>query len=325
MEIKKVYDFDDIMLADFSIDLYGEKDDIFIVGASFEERCTALKYYLKDGYKCKNAIVYYNEDNCNYEKNLELLENILKDKVQNEVIKKKGSHRNIFKKNTVITEIAEYCKAHENVEGGTNIAIDITGFTRIDLIIILDYIKSYLNNVRIKLIYVSPKEHGEWLSKGYTEICNIAGFSGCYDVLKPVALIILSGFEKERPVNLVEAYEPQKIFLGLSNPAVQDAFGKRNAEVHCELLSDPNVQKFDFSANDIKLCYDDIEKIVNDKKNDYNIVIAPLCTKLSTIACFLLALKYPEIQLVYCYPQEYNYEKYSSGMKKLLIDYLQLQ
>lgn len=324
MEIKKVYNFNDIMVDDFSIDLYGEKDDIFIIGASFEERGVALKYYLNDDYRCKSAIIYYNEDNCNYEKNLELIENILKEKVQNEVIKKEGSHRNILKKNKVMTEIAEYCKEHENVEDVTNIVIDITSFTRIDLIIILDYIKSYLSNVIIKLIYVSPKEHGKWLSKGYTEISNIAGFSGCYDVLKPVALIILSGFEKERPLNLVEAYEPQKVFLGLSNPAVQDAFGKRNAKAHCELLSHPNVQKFDFSASDIKLCYDDVEKIIKDQRNDYNIVVAPLCTKLSTIACFLLAQKYQEIQLVYCYPQEYNCETYSSGMNKLLIDYLKL-
>lgn len=322
MKIKKVYDFNDIVVSSFSIDLYGEKDDVFIIGASFEERGTALKYYLKDNYKCKNAIIYYNEDNCNYEKNLEIIENILQEKVQNEVIKKEGSHRNIFKKNSVMTEIAEYCKAQENLEDVTNIVIDITGFTRIDLIIILDYIQSYLKNVKIKLIYVSPKEHGKWLSKGYTEISNIAGFSGFYDVLKPVALIILSGFEKERPLNLVEAYEPQKVILGLSNPAVQDAFGKRNAEVHCELLSHPNVQKFDFSAGDIKLCYVDVEKVIKDIRNDFNIVIAPLCTKLSTIACFLLAQKYPEIQLVYCYPQEYNYETYSCGMKKLLIDYL---
>lgn len=322
MEIKKNYSINDIMEDSFSIDLCGEKDDIFIIGASFEERGIALKYYLKDDYRCKNAIIYYNADNCNYEKNLELIESILKQKVQNEVIIKEGSHRNIFKKNEVMTEIAEYCKAHENVEDVTNIVIDLTSFTRIDLIILLDYIKSYLHNTKIKLIYVSPKEHGSWLSKGYTEISNIAGFSGCHDVLKPVALIILSGFEKERPLNLVEAYEPQEVFLGFSNPAVQDVFGKRSLEVHSELLSHSNVQKFDFAASDIKLCFDVVEKIIKDKRMDFNIVIAPLCTKLSTIACFLLAQEYPEIQLVYCYPQEYNCETYSRGIEKLLIDYL---
>lgn len=324
MKNKKVYEFDEIISGDFSIDLHGEEDDIFIIGASFEERSTALKNYLKEEYRCKNAIIYYNDDNVDYEMNLEQIKNTLQEKVQDELIILEGSHRDIFKKNKTMIEIAEFCKSHKNEKGGTNIAIDITSFTRLDLIIILDYIKSYLDEVIIKVIYVSPMEHGDWLSKGYTEISNIIGFSGCYDVLKPTALIILSGFEKERPLNMVEAYEPQKIFLGLSNPAVQDSFGKRNATVNCELLHYPNVSKFDFAASDIELCYYSIEQIIVDNIKECNVVVAPLCTKLSTIACFLLARKYPEVQLIYCYPLEYNYVSYSKGVKKIIIDYLNL-
>ena len=322
MEKKKTYEFVEIVDSDFSIDLNGENDDIFIIGASFEERSIALEQYLKENYRCKNAIIYYNDDNTCYETNLEKINKTLEGKVQEEIIIKEGSHRNILKKNKIMIEIAEFCRTHKNKNGCTNIAIDITSFTRVDLIIILDYIKSYLEDVIIKVIYVSPMEHGEWLSKGYTEISNIMGFSGCYDVLKPTALIILSGFEKDRPINMVEAYEPQKVFLGFSNPAVQDSFGKRNAEVHNDLLHYQNVYRFDFAASDIWQCYESLEKIIKENIKEYNIVIAPLCTKLSTIACFLLARNYPEVQLVYCYPLEYNYETYSKGVRKILIDYL---
>lgn len=318
---KDSYGFDEIKLGEFSIDLNGETDDIFIIAASFEERGTAVVSYLKDNYKCKNAIIYYNGDNCNYRKNLALIKKHLNQKSENELIVKEGSHRNIQKKNKIMTEIAEYCKDHVRKDIA-NIAIDITSFSRIDLIILLDYLVSYIKNVKIKLIYVSPEGHGEWLSKGYSEISNIAGFCGRFDVLKPTALIILSGFEKERPMNLIEAYEPQEVFLGFSNPAVQEAFGERNANSQTELSNCPNVRQFDFSARNIKECCDNIDRIIKEKIIDYNIVLAPLCTKLTAVACFLLAKKYPEIQLVYCYPQEYNYETYSTGMSKLFIEYL---
>ena len=39
---KDSYGFDEIKLGDFSIDLNGETDDIFIIAARFEERGTAV-------------------------------------------------------------------------------------------------------------------------------------------------------------------------------------------------------------------------------------------------------------------------------------------
>ncbi len=318
---EKSFELDEVIQENFCIDINGEKDDIFIIAASFEDRGKAVEIYLKESYRCKNTIIYYNEDNQNYEKNMDAIEKVLKIKTENQLLKVKGNHRNIKRKNEAMSEIADFCKKYSNQEI-TNIAIDITSFSKIDLIVLMDYIITYIEKVNIKLIYVSPTEHGEWLSKGYSEICNVVGFSGNFDVLKPVALIILSGFEKERPVNLIEAYEPQEVFLGVSNPAVQDAFGRRNIDSQLELLDYSNVQKFDFSARDIKECYNNIENVVKEKSDQYNIVLAPLCTKLSTVACFLVAKKYPDLQLVYCYPQEYNYESYSRGIKKLFIEYL---
>lgn len=318
---KKSYGFDEIKQADFCIDLHNESDDIFIIAASFEERGTAINYYLKNNYRCENAIIYYNDDNYNYEGNLIKIKECLENKSKNQLLIKEGSHRDVQKKNKIMIEIAQFCREHMN-NNVTNIVIDITSFSRIDLIILLDYLMLYVENIKVKLLYVSPVEHGAWLSKGYSEISNIVGFCGNFDVLKPTALIILSGFEKERPLNLIEAYEPQEVFLGFSNPAVQKAFGERNAYSQANLLNFPNVQQFNFSARDIKECYNSIEKIIQEKSKLYNIALAPLCTKLTAVACFLLAKKYQDIQLVYCYPQQYNYETYSFGINELFIDYL---
>ena len=316
----KCYEYKDLVDGNIDIDIEDEYDDIFILSASFEERVTTIVSKLKENYKCGNCIVYFNEDNELYEDNLLIIQEIMRKKVEYPIISVKGSHRDVFLKHEAMVNIANYCKEHQRTDT-TNIAIDITGFSKIDLIVLLDFLTTYINNPRIKLIYVSPIEHGDWLSKGHLGTCNIPGFCGNYDPLKNTKLIILTGFETERAKNLIEEYQPQEVYLGLSNPPVQPEFGNINIELQKELLSYPNVTKFDFSAKDIAECYVSLCNIIRENAN-YNLVIAPLCTKLSAVACFKVAKENPNIQLVYCYPQEYNYEKYSKGALKAFVEYL---
>ena len=317
----KCFELNELKDDSINIDLEGESDDILILSASFEERGLTLAKKLDDKYRCENCIIYYNEDNQNYYDNLVFLESTMRDKTVNRINIYKGSHRDAKIKNTAMNEIADFCRKHKGVDS-TNVAIDITGFTKIDLIVLLDFLVAYIDNMKIKLIYVSPKEHGDWLSKGFSGICNIPGFCGNYDILKKTALIILSGFEKDRPKNLIEEYEPQEVYLGLSNPAVQDKFGQINRDLQEELLSCSNVKTFDFSAKEMSECYEVVRALVEKLKDEFNIVIAPLCTKLSAVACFKVAKEYPNIQLIYCYPQEYNYDSYSLGSRKVFVEYV---
>ena len=318
MGYPKCLEFDEICLENMDINLIEEKDDIFIVSASFEERASALQYYLDDDYKCKLGIIYVNEDNVAYEGSLNTIKKFLEKKCNGNLKVQMSSHRNIEKKNQAMLEIVNYCK--EYINEGINITIDVTCFSRIDLIVLLDYITSYIKNSKIKIIYSSPVRHGEWLSRGYSEISNIIGFPGVFDASKSTALVVLSGFEVERPLNFIEEYEPDKIFLGVSNPAVLDEFGKRNYLVQRGLLDLSNVCEFEFSARNINECLNNLENIVTKEINNFNIVLAPLCTKMTTVASFIFARRHPEVQLAYCYPQEYNVTDYSSGIKQIFVD-----
>ena len=49
-----------------------------------------------------------------------------------------------------------------------------------------------------------------------------------------------------------------------------------------------------------------------------------MSTKLSTIASYLLAKHYPQIQISYCVPGEYNIESYSDGAKTVFAEELTL-
>lgn len=319
MGYPKVFDFKEMCIESGNNNMIDEKDDIFIVAASFEERSNGLQYYLKANYKCKRGIIYINEDNLNYETNLGIIKETLERKSDENIVILWSNHRNIEKKNRAMLEIVNCCKEYIKNEV-VNITIDITCFSRIDLIILLDYITSHIKNSNVKIIYLVPEKHGKWLSRGYSEICNIIGFPGVFDASKPTALVVLSGFEAERPLNFIDVYEPDRIFLGIGNPAVFDEFGERNYLIQKSLLDLSNVCEFEFSARSIDECLHSLECVIAKEMDNYNLVIAPLSTKMTTVASFLFAKKHPEVQLAYCFPQEYNIKDYSLGIKQLFID-----
>lgn len=313
----------------------GSSIDVLLAGMSFEDRCTALtKYITSDSVNhvilFKNTDIAGSERNTNAENCLRSMEtkykiilnflhssNITVDTVLSQ-------HRNMKRKMEAVKEVLDHIRKKCVALNRENICIgvDTTCFTRIDLIILLDYLFDVFPSAQIRIIYVSPKDHaGDWLTRGYSGLDSILGFPGEMDYLKKKALVILSGFEGERPQNFIEEYEPDVIYMGLSDkdPTCKE-FGARNVEIQRRLLSADNVTTFHFSARSIEKCYFDIDQIISPLLKDYNVIIAPLCTKLSVVASFLYAKKHPEIQLSYCYPREYNWEHYSSGISKIYIE-----
>ena len=231
-------------------------------------------------------------------------------------------HRDLDEKmkaiDSLMSDLRNVIQEEENI---MRIAIDTTCFTRIDLLIILDHLYDLFPNSIIKIIYIRPKDHAnDWLTRGYSGIESILGFAGSYDYLKKTLLVILSGFEEERPRNFIDEYEADCVFFGTSekNPT-KDQFGKRAQQVQRQFLCFDSISSFNFSANSIHQCFEDLETTLSPYLSNCNIVIAPLCTKLSVVAAFLMAKKYPHIQLAYCFPKEYNWRNYSSGMDEIYI------
>lgn len=309
--------------------------DIIISCISFEERCTAVCKNLKEQGKIRTVLLYHNTDACaSASKNddgcldaINKWQSEIENHLKNLRIKYHifaGRHRNIRIKLKAIKEIILEIKNYLGEDSKRPvIGLDVTCFSRIDLIILLDYLFDFFPNAIVKTIYVRPNEHDNtWLTKGYSAIDSIIGFSGCYDYLKKDLLVILSGFEKERPQNYIDAYEPDKIMFGSSYTHPTKAmFGAMTKDVKDYFLEQyKNTIAFDFSADSISACLSDLESAVTPELANHNVIVAPLCTKLSVIATFLYAKKHPEIQLAYCYPKEYNWERYSTGMEQFYID-----
>lgn len=312
----------------------GGECDILITSVSFEERCTAICTYLKTKEKLKHVFLYRNMD-----------VSVFENEQEKEACKKKidgyhdmidhsleelditctlfeSKHRNSDARIEKISEMIDKIKEIRESQLINCIAIDATCFTRIDLVVLLDYLFDCIQDVCIKIIYIRPANHAEdFLSKGYSGIESILGFAGSYDYLKKSLLVIMAGFEEERPRSFIEEYEADSILFGTSeNKPTKIEFGKRTELLRSKFMGISEIECFDFSANSVYDCLNDLEKALNHYLPKYNIIIAPLCTKLSVVAAFLFAKKHQQIQLAYCYPEEYNWRAYSSGMDSVYIE-----
>lgn len=300
-------------------------DDIFLVCASYESRSLAGVESLSEDYHAKKGIIYVNEefiqglDGQRTRKNMKQLEEQLEPHCD-EVVIAMGSW--------LETDVQlDTLKEHLTVPStdGPTVTIDTTTFNREALLVTLTLLKLRFASVSTRLIYISAEEHGEWLSRGHRLTRNILGFSGIIYSNKPTALVVLSGFETERTLNIIENLEPTKVLLGIGNPPTDQKFLNRTKEQQKIILNRQETENFEFAANDINKARIKLENIIDEYTPDWNIVIAPMSTKLSTVGTWMAAQKHPEVQVTYCLPGRYNTENYSTGRSEIYIDIINIQ
>lgn len=297
-----------------------DSDDLFLVCASFEPRSVTATQCLGESYRAKKGLIYHNRSensSDNIEDNLEKLRRLLESKCDTVKIVE-GSVSDAVKqfraiKDAVLEEgILNSCQA---------ITIDSTTFNREALLVAMGLIRTNYPSPMIRVLYVSPIDHGKWLSRGFREVRSIIGFPGVQRADKPTTLVVLTGFEPDRVTKIVEEHGPDKVLLGFGNPPTQKSFLSRNvADQEKLVFSKQEVQKFDFPANSIEACHHCLELLLRDELPSHNVIIAPMSTKLSTLGAYLTAEAHPEIQLTYGVPGEYNTKDYSYGAESILVD-----
>ena len=216
--------------------------------------------------------------------------------------------------------------------GIQEILIDVTTFTHEMLLIILGVLwKKKALFRKVMFVYVGaetycPNEKEIWLSKGCREVRSILGFPGLLVPKKQLCLTILVGFEHERALGLIEKVDPDILYMGCGIVREEHVTSSYHLEpmatfnnLHRSLVaSRPNVNTFEFSAKDIYNTMAAIQNVIKDSSN-YNQIIVPMNTKMSTLAIGMIALENPQIQLCYAEPETYNYENYSSCGNSVMI------
>ncbi|MFA9502018.1 hypothetical protein ACERIM_04470 [Natrinema sp. H-ect1] len=300
-----------------------ESDDLFIVSAGFEPRATAAVDALSSGYHARVGIVYVNEELLSEPDVGSTKDNLksLKDKLQNhcdEVRVARGSWLDPVKQLRALErEMEEF---NSGQDSSVQASIDSTCFSKETLLILLNLLYRRFKPDSPKIFYISPKEHGQWLSRGHRKIRNILGQSGLHKSTRPTTLILLSGFESDRTEKIIEEFEAPEVLLGIGDPPTNPEFLDRNEDEQDMILSQPEVDTFQFPAASINGTKNTVSNIIQDRISERNIVVAPQSTKLSTIGAWEASRDHFEVQMTYSVPGEYNYDSYSTGIDELYID-----
>lgn len=280
----------------------------FICFASFESRCLSIPQVINPDKIVKTWIIRNNYGRT-AEANQSNFDTIKKNLNNNEEVG--FSLKRSDKIADLIFELVKELKTL-NVK---NIVVDISTFTHEVLLILLKALYVSKNEFeKILFLYNGAERYSEWLSKGCKDIRNVIGYPGYWNPAYKYHLIVLSGFEQERITGLVEILEPDSLSLGVCNDSTNDnhndailQYRKRFEEWAQNLQVLKKYERFDFSCINIEDTIKNIEKII-DSDNEMNYILAPLNTKLSTVAAGIVGLRNENIQLCYPIPEAYNIE-----------------
>lgn len=212
------------------------------------------------------------------------------------------------------------------------VIVDISTFTHEVLLILIKALYVSKNDFnKVMFLYNGAYRYSEWLSKGCKDIRNVVGYPGYWNPAYKYHLIVLSGFEQERIAGLVEVLEPDSLSLGVCSDSTNDnhndtirQFRKRFDDWARNLQVLKKYERFDFSCIDIEETVRNIEKII-DSNREMNYILAPLNTKLSTVAAGIVALKNETIQLCYPIPEAYNTEYALPSENVTIVDLLSIE
>jgi hypothetical protein len=296
-------------------------DDLFIAFASYETRCKAVAETFAPEYRCKNTLVFYNREFVSRgatEKNLDALFSITK----KFAFSSKAVEISLSFPSNIVSSLHEQIFNSEIELEGKAVTIDISTFPRLELLLLLRYLKMLNTGEKIRILYTKPKKYGQWLSKGFKEVVTVPSFAGTQIPGRKKLLIILAGFEEERMIRLWEEHEPSKTILVMGDPPTSASFLEINKLRSHMIRNRENVHEERAAANDPFSARDALENLLQNHKRDYNIFISPMNTKIQTVGLFLLAQRYSWFQITLAVPNDYNVTGYSSGAEEIFEFYI---
>lgn len=192
------------------------------------------------------------------------------------------------------------------------LVVDISTFTH-EILAILIFVLFHFKEAFDELVFLynGAVSYEPWLSKGCKEVRNVIGYPGRFRQNKRQHLIILTGFEHERATRLVEMLEPDKLSLGYGVDPTElthsDTMSEKKKEFNSWIANIQGMDciTFDFSCTQIQKTINVLVKLIKEYR-DYNNIIVPLNTKLSTIATALVGIMNDEVQICYPIPEVYN-------------------
>ncbi len=301
-------------LVDLGAKLASKPIDLFVGSASFESRCLSVPYSL-DVNHIGRAIVGVNLTYKDVvDENFGLLRKHFADRMVELPLAADDPILSADKIASVVgPELSPTPK---------RIVIDVTAFTRESLLMLLGFLRPRVNSKdELFFVYAHAKEYSvgdppdkKWLSKGLRDVRSVLGFPGRIIPSRKTHLIVLVGFEDDRALDLIRECEPSVVSLGFGDPS-EEGTGPHhltNLARFKKLRSILGaVNEFSFRAYSPEGTRDGLRSQI-DKFLGYNVIVAPMNTKISTIGAALLAFEDEAVQICYAPANIYNVSLYSS-------------
>lgn len=204
--------------------------------------------------------------------------------------------------------------------GAKKILIDISTMPRDAIWTIIDLMK--FNGAELSIVYHTPDTYStKWLSRDHKKPQIVYKMGGITQIGKPTNLLIISGFDIERIVQIINCYEPQHVLMG-----VQEGRQFDNQSLNAERVRERFQTYRDFTIFPIDAYKEDhglnaIETAILPYIEDSNIILNSLGPKMSALALYKIHEKYKHTSLAYTPSGQYNLE-YSIGYKDTM--YLEL-
>lgn len=303
-------------LTEINSHLAGSPIDAFICCASFEGRSKVAAECI-EGNLVRHAWIAHNQDFEAYTRhNLEAIRSRF------------GDRRTLIEIDTsdpllTADRIKDRLSTLLSEGPPVRIVVDITSFTRESLLILVNILTRQVRRQNtLEFLYIYAEEYSvgdqteaKWLSKGNREIRSVLGYSGNLVPSKPNHLIVLLGFEDERALSLIYECNPARISLGIADENDRATAPHHEKNLSClrrlQSVLDP-VEDFTFRGYDAKATKVRIQEVIA-RVPEYNTIVAPMNTKISTLGAAVAALEDPSIQVCYARATIYNVANYSNA------------
>jgi hypothetical protein len=299
-----------------------DQPELFIGMASFESRCLSVAMHM-DKSALRGAIILSNDKHSNL-----IATNI---RTLRELCGSAGWVKDVRLNMGSPLKTCDEIKANviDEIKSTTGLTIvDVTTFTHEQVLILFKFLSDENLLQRVAFCYNGASGYSvgslidqKWLSRGILQVRSVLGYPGVMLPSRKLHLIVLVGFEYERAQAVIERFEPALLSLGLgpraqsvteSHHDVNRSFFERIrqfANTTTSTLKD--VHQFEFSCIDPEQTGLALQRHLAGF-GEFNTVVCPMNTKLSTLGTALAAASQPEIQLCYAQPAEYNVNGYST-------------
>jgi len=166
-----------------------------------------------------------------------------------------------------------------------------------------DLAVAYLQSAGLKAVHILPE------------------FGGNFRPGRPVCLMIFVGYEPNRIEGLVDTYAPGALilFYGKSPHKELQWRAQLSKFLHAELFSKWYVRETDISTLTVEEMLTKLEDEFQILQDEYDLAIAPQCSKMQALASYLFWQRHPETQLLFTSPVRFNPVRYSQGARKTFI------